>query len=281
MKKIIIFAVLMSAVISVFAYDIAANSPVKGAVRTVTRTDFSVTSKFGEYFRTPGAKFVYKYDSYGRRTEASELTVRDALINKVVNVYDAAGNLTEQTGFDEENTKVWRSVITYKDGMKSDVSEFGKDNSLKGRTIYSYNGKRLSDETSYNGEGAIIWKVVYAYNDRGQLSEENEYTGDGALNERRTYVYTDAGLNDTISYFDGNGMLRAKDVFRYGTGNVLSEITTYGADNRLDTRTIVKFDNAGNLARITVYTVAKKFGTVMNEMTGMTEFVYNAVSDAK
>ena len=76
-------------------------------------------------------------------------------------------------------------------------------------------------------------------------------------------------------------MLRAKDVFRYGTGNVLSEVTTYGADNRLDMRTIVKFDNAGNLAKITTYTVSKKFGTVMNEMTGMTEFVYNSVSDAK
>ena len=47
------------------------------------------------------------------------------------------------------------------------------------------------------------------------------------------------------------------------------------------TRTIVKFDNAGNLAKITTYTVSKKFGTVMNEMTGMTEFVYNSVSDAK
>ncbi len=281
MKKIIMIVAVFYVGLSAFAYDIAANTPVKGAVRTVARTDFSVTAKFGEYFRTPSAKFLYKYDSYGRRTEASELTVRDALINKVVNVYDAAGNLTEQTGFDEDNAKVWRSVITYKDGMKSDISEFGKDNSLKSRTIYSYSGKNLSDETSYNGDGAIIWKTVYTYNDRGQLAEENEYTGDGALNERRVYVYTDAGLNDTISYFDGNGMLRAKDVFRYGTGNVLSEVTTYGADNRLDTRTIVKFDNAGNLAKITTYTVSKKFGTVMNEMTGMTEFVYNSVSDAK
>ncbi len=281
MKKIILSVAALALGCSMFAYDIASHSPVKGAVRTVTRTDFSVMSRFGEYFRTPGAKFVYKYDDSGRRTETLELSMRDEVVNRVVNTYDAAGHLSEQTGYDGTGALLWRSVVSFKNGIKFDVSELGSDNTLKGRTIYSYSGGRLSEETSYNADGAVIWKITYAYDGKGQVAEENEYSGDGALSERRVFTYTAAGSNDTISYYGENEMLKTKDVFRYGDNGILTEITTYGADGKAAVRTIVKFDNTGNIAKITAYNVAKKFGAAANEMTSMTEFIYSSVDSIK
>ena len=78
-------AVLLGA--SLFAYDIAAAAELKGGVKSVTRTDFAIVSKFGEYFRTPGAKTLYKFNGAGQVIESSELNSRDGLVNKIINLF--------------------------------------------------------------------------------------------------------------------------------------------------------------------------------------------------
>lgn len=274
MKKII--SIVCAAVIGTvaFAYDVAANMPLKGSAKAMTRTDFTVISKFGDYYRTPIGKTAYKYDSFGRQSESVEFTARDVFVNKVVSVYDGAGLLTEQVCYDEENNKLWRSVIEYKDGMKADVSEFGKDGALKGKMMYAYADGKLKEETYYNGDGALLWKIFYKYNAKDQLEEEMEYFGDGTLNEQRVFAYNDAGKTDTIFTYNERGIMRSKDVFRYASDGSLSEVTTYGSDNRPEIRRIVKCDTAGNIAKLTTYFVARKFGDTVNEMTAMSEFSY-------
>ena len=89
MKKM--FAALIAAVmcVSVFAFDVMEYLPLKGTVKNYTRTDYGITSKFGEYFRTPEMKIVRALDRAGREIESSEMTGRGTLVNKIKNTGQA------------------------------------------------------------------------------------------------------------------------------------------------------------------------------------------------
>ena len=164
MKKIICSVAAFLLGISLYSYDIMGNSTIKAGARTVTRTDYSIISKFGEYYRTPSSKFIYLYDESGKQTENSELTVRDVLVNKVVNSYDADARLSERKAYDSEGLQLWNSVLSYKDGLLCDETQYARDGNLKSKTIYTYTDSKLTDESYYNSDGALIWKVVYKYN---------------------------------------------------------------------------------------------------------------------
>lgn len=280
MKKIISSLCVALAGSLLFAYDIASEIQVRNGAKTVTKTDFSIISKFGEYFRTPDSKYVYVLDSYGKTVESSELSPRDALINKISNTYDSNGNLKEQICKDADGSQLWKSVITYQNGKKSDVSEYGKDGSLKSKVVYTYENSNLTDETVYNAEGALVEKSIYKYDDKGRVSVQDIYFEDGTLAQESQTAYTSDGKKDVISYFDLKGNLSSKCVFRYASNGNLSEVTTYGSDGQITTRQILKYDANGNVIRLTTYNVAKKFGTTVNEMTEMTEYAYNYNSSA-
>lgn len=275
MKKILSALCVASIGASLFAYDIASDAQIKGAAKSVTRTDFSIVSKFGEYFRTPSTKYIYTLDGSGKTTESSELTARDAIVNKIKNTFDASGNLTEQTGFDADGAQMWHSSVAYKNGAKADVSEFGKDGTLKTKTIFTYTDSKLTDETLYNADGALVEKTIFKYDDKNRLTTEDVYFEDGTLYQETQTAYNDAGKKDTVTYFDGHGKLSSKCVFRYAANGTLSEVTTYGPDNQTTARQLVKYDANGNITRITTYTVLRKFGTIVNEMTDMSEFTYS------
>ncbi len=275
MKKVLSIVLAGAIASSLFAYDIAAGASLKTKARTVTRTDFTIVSKFGEYFRTPSSKIIYKFDDQGKITESSELTPRDALVNKIVNTYDNMGNLTAQVCYDADNVQIWNTTITYKDNMKSDCSEFTKGGYLKGKTIYSYSGKNLTDESYYNADGLLVWKIIYKYDDSNRIEHEYEYFGDGTLDEERSYTYNAANQKESISYYDANGIIKSKDVFRYAADNSLSEVTAYDSDGKITKRSLVKTDSFGNTSKVTGYAVLRKFGTTVNEMSDMTEFIYD------
>ncbi|MDE5899590.1 MAG: hypothetical protein K2H09_10080 [Treponemataceae bacterium] len=276
MKKIVAVVCLAFAGVAVSAYDIAAGMQINGAVKGVMRTEYSIVSKFGEYFRTPDSKFITVYDAAGHIVESSELTARDVLVNRIVNSYDAAGKLVGQTGFDSNKVEVWKSVILYKDGVRSECAEYGRNGVLKSRTLYTYaDDGSFFDETYYDGDGAIVWKKICKFDGKKRVESEFEYFSDGSLDEERRYTYTDDGKNDTISYYDAAGKMTAKDVFRYDDAGVLVEVTTYNADDVVSLRKIVKYDTLGNLSKITAYSVSAKFGTTVNEMVDMTEYVYD------
>lgn len=274
MKKFISALCAASLGASLFAYDIISDAQIKGSATSMTRTDFSIVSKFGEYFRTPSTKYTYTLNSSGKTTESAELTARDALVNKISNTYDATGRLTAQVCLDAEGSVIWKSSVNYKNGKKTDVSEFGRDGGLKSKIIYTYTGDNLSEETVYNADGYLVGKSIYKYDDKGRLSVLDSYFDDGSLAQESVYTYTEEGKKDTITYYDGHGKLSSKCIFRYAANGSLSEVTTYGADNQTTSRQLVKYDNKGNVSRLTTYSVAKKFGTTVNEMTDMSEFTY-------
>lgn len=275
MKKLIFTAFLGLFGASLFAYDIASISQLKTKARSVTETDFSIVSKFGEYFRTPSVKYVYSYDSRGRITESSEFTPRNSLENRIANTYDANGNLSSQTCYDSDGKIIWRTESVYKDGLKTETSEYASNDSLAAKTIYTYTDRKLSDESYYNSDGALIWKIIFSYNSDGKTETENEYSGDGKLDEKRQYAYTADGLIESITYFDSDEKLKSKEIFRYSADKSLNEITAYDAENAITKRSVVRLDGSGNISRITDYNVSKKFGTTVNEMSAMKEYVYD------
>lgn len=275
MKKILSFILAGAMATSLFAYDIASGASLKTKAKTVTRTDFTIVSKFGEYFRTPNTKIVYKYDDAGLLIESSELTARDVLINRIANTYDELGNLVGQTCYDADNVQIWNTTLAYKDNLKSECSEFSKGGFFKGKTIYTYTGGNLTDESYYNAEGVLVWKIISKYNDANKIEHEYEYFGDGTLDEERLITYNATGAKESITYFDSAANVKSKDVFRYAADGTISEITTYDSENKIVKRTLVKIDSFGNCSKVTGYAVSRKFGTTVNEMVDMVEFIYD------
>lgn len=274
MKKSFILGLIFFIGCSLFADDILSYTPIKGNVKKYTKTEFSIASKFGNYFRTPSVKYSHTFNEKGLEVESSELSPKDAVINKINSVYDDQNNLIEQTCTDSEGVIVWKTVTTYKDGLKIDESEYDALNTLKSRIIYTYESGLLVDESSYDGDGALIWKTVYKYNANGKVETVSDYYSNGALSVQGTYTYTENGAIETISEFNTYDNSYSQKVFRYGTDGALNEITTYDADKQVSKRLLIKYDNSGNVARLSDYEVAEKFGTVINDLVFMAEYVY-------
>lgn len=276
MKKIIALPLIFAMSFSVFAADIFSIVPISGNVKKYTCTDYAITSKFGSYFRTPDSKIVYTLNSQGKTIESAEYTVKDVLLNKIQTEYDASGNIISQTAtdIDGENSIVsWKTTFTYDAGKLSDVSEYDENNVLISRTIYSYEDS-VTDKTDYNAEGALDWKTITRFNENNSISEVNDYSSTGELFERTTYEYSEDGKIESISVYNGFTNKTEKEVVRYSTNGNVSEITTYNNSGDIIKRVAVRYDGFGNVSRLSTYEVAQKFGTTVNELVAMQEFVY-------
>lgn len=275
MKKLILSTVILLAMgVLAFSYDVTSLSNMKGSARKVTKTNYSIVQKFGDYYRTPTTKVIYNFDNTGRSTGSMELNARDEVLNKVNVTYDEVGNLTAETCFDNDNNQLWSTTHTYKDGVKVETVEYSKGGGIKGKTTYTYSNSRLTSESYYDGEGSLVWLINSKYNEKGQLDSEANYFSDGKLDEKRVYSYTIIGNIDSISYFDEKDNLTSKEVFHYDDKGLLTEITRYGKDSTVTKRTIIRHDNHDNVTKVTGYDVLKKFGTTINEMSSMCEFSY-------
>lgn len=274
MKKLISAAAVLFVGVSLFAVDISTYVPVNGEVKSYTVTDFAISSQFGDYFRTPEKKEVHVYED-GMEIESCEYTPHDVLVNKITNTYNDAGEVVAQAASDTNGQIIWRNVATYNTkGLLADMSEEGADGVLKSRTIYNYNNSDLLvDETTYDGKGALVWKIVYTYNGEN-LARESHYYADGLLYEAKEYTYNDNGSVANIATFGPVGNVPMwKEIFRYADG-ILNEVTTVDRENRTVGRKILRYDGAGNLQRVSDYNIAQKFGTTVNELVDMQEYVY-------
>lgn len=273
MKKFVslVLAVCLSS--SLFAVNIFNYIPYAGSFSSSTQTDFVISSKFGNYFRTPSLKTVRKFNEDKKEIESIEYTPRDVVIDKITTAYDSYGNITEQKGFSSDSELLWKTVITYKAGKKLDSSEYDKNDNLKTKTIYNYDNNNLVDETGYNSEGYLMWKIVYKYDNKGKYTSISQYFSDGSLDEESIFTYTDDGKIDTITTINGINYSSTQEVFRYTNGQ-LTEVTTYNNEKQITKRLLIKYDTTGNVVKLSDYEVNKKFGTTLNELVSQTEFVY-------
>jgi len=274
MKKILTFVAVAAMSFSLFGLDIFNYVQINGNVRNYTQIDYDIGSKFGNLTRTPVLKTITALDNAGRAVEITELSARDAVLNKISNKYDVYGNLTEQNCYDAEAKLLWRNVVTYNNGQKADASEYDKNGVLRSKTIFTYENGKLVDETGYDGDGALLWKIIYKYNENGNYSDIFEYSADGSLDSQETYTYTEDGTLESLFTYDTYTGISENKVFRYASNKRLSEITTYDSNKQVTNRLIIKYDAGGNVSKVSDYAIAQKFGTTVNELTSMTEYSY-------
>lgn len=278
MKKTLSFVLAASLCISMFAADILNYTHIKGEVKSYTRTDFSIASKFGNYYRTPSVKVSHIFDPDGREIESSELSPKNVVINTISSSYDNNGNLTTQVCTSAEGESIWRTEIKYDNNMKSEISEYDSKNSLKAKTFFKYDKGNLVDETSYDGEGDLVWKIIYKYTSDNLLESINQYSADGNLSEKEVYTY-DEGAIASIKYYDNLLVQNAEEIFRYNTDGSLNEITTYDVNKQITKRVVIKYEKQGNPVKVSEWAVAKKFGTTVNELKEQYEYEYNYSED--
>ena len=102
MKKTFIAMTVAALSFNIYAFDPAAAVSLSAPVKDYTKTTYTITEKFGEYYRSPKAIYLHVFDANGRQTETSEFTAKGAVVDRLVFAYDAAGNLTSTTGFDSD-----------------------------------------------------------------------------------------------------------------------------------------------------------------------------------
>jgi hypothetical protein len=112
-------------------------------------------------------------------------------------IYDTAGNLVEDSRY--ENGKLSaRSVDSYDgNGNKIEESHLGPDGSLysdnlmnPARIINSYDsGGRLSQQILYGADGSVTWRMNYSYDSKGNVAEQWQYRLGSFLTSHRTYTY--------------------------------------------------------------------------------------------
>ena len=271
MKKILTVGFLALISTSLFAINIFKYVPFEGNVKSYSQTDFSISSKFGNFLRTPKLKVVHVFDQKGNEVESTEYTPRDVLINKIVSTYDKNNNLIEQKCINDESEIVWKNVISYKNGKKVDISEYDNNNNLKTRTIFTYKSDSVCDESLYDSDGALISKVIFKKEPNKETI--STYFSNGSLDTEEIITYSENGSIESVvrfsSLFDG----LETDIFRYTDGK-LTEITTYDENKEVIYRLVIKYDSTGNVSRVSNYEVLKKFGTTVTDLIDQTDYVF-------
>lgn len=276
MKKIMMAACVIASAASVFAFDIASLKP-KGKVNEYTKTVYSVTTKFGDYYRSPKLSFVHTINEEGQETESIELTNKGILTDKLSFEYDKKGNQVACVCTDSEGNVSWKTTTAYDEkGNKTEVSEYNANGALMSKSITKTNPTtKTIEESMYDGEGVFLSKYISKVDDLGKLAEVCLYNSDGALDEKTVYTYNDLGNLVEQVMCDGTMAQISRTVNKYdpATG-YLCEIQIFGKTNKLSQRVILKYDDKGNIVRETTYQVAEKFGSTVNELIGISEYAY-------
>ena len=277
MKKTLLILATAALSAQVFAFDSEASLKPEGGVGQYTKIEYQITEKFGDYYRSPRAKFVHVFDATGLETEASELTSKDSLVDKITYKYEG-NNLIERVCTDADGKITWKITTAYDaEGNKTEESEFNAANTLINKTIWKINGNQI-DESYYNADGALLSKIITKNDDQGRTAEVAQYAAAGNLEQKAVYTYNDAGKLSEISYSTATEPQTKKVVFRFDATYQITEEQTYNSENKLTVRVIYKYDATGNIIKTTTYNVAEKFGTTVNELAGISEYNYGATN---
>ncbi|MBO4404192.1 MAG: hypothetical protein J5780_02545 [Treponema sp.] len=276
MKKILFTALLalftVSAVLAQGAKTDSAFKP-KGRVSSYTQTDYSVTLKFGDPYRTVTAKNVHIFGADGLEQEINSYNSKNELLSKATFIYDVSRNLTEISIADASGALLTRTAFEYNtDGTVKSESEYNSAAKLCGKTIYKYEGTKKT-ESYYDGNGALLSRIITVM--EGNLPVEvADYYGDGSLSNKEVFSYdTNGRLNQTTVYKE-DGTVSSKKIYRYDANGVITELRTYDPQDVLIQRDVYKSDSNGNPVRISVYEISNKFGGTSNELLTITDFQY-------
>jgi len=278
MKKIISAVCAAFLSLSVFGGDFANIMdyvPLKDGVKSYTKTEYSIATKFGDYFKTSKDKEVHTLDAAGNDIDITVISPRGDTVYTVKTTFDSMGNSLLQLGLDGKGETMWKTEYVYKKGAKTEANDFDASGKLNSKTIYKYENDQMVDETCYNGKGALVWKTIYKYDEAGRISNVCEYHADGTLDAETVYAYKEDGKLESLTVTDSEDTVQ--NVFRYSAAGQLTEITTYKVretGNKLTDRKIIKYDDKGCVTKVSDYVVSDKFGGTVNELVDMAEYTY-------
>jgi antitoxin component YwqK of YwqJK toxin-antitoxin module len=273
MKKIVISALAFVLSFSVFAQGMPEFVP-SGRISSYTKTTYSVTSKFGDYFRSVSEKETHALKG-GVETDVSFYNSKDEITKKISTSFGTAKRISARDFSDMTSGATLHTEFEYGDdgNLKTETVTDAASGSLGAKTIYKYeDGKTVKN--LYDKDGKLLERTIFTLNDDGKTTEEVVYFGDGFLNVSRKFIYNDDGKISIVETFDGNSVSVSKLVFRYDSSKFLTEVQHYSGDGKLRERHIYKNDALGNPTRISYYNVAEKFGTTVNELVLIEDFSY-------
>ena len=274
MKKLMTTAFIALAVFGANAFDKETVVPV-GTVKSYTKTNYVISSKFGTFYRTPETKYVHTYNIAGLESERTELTGTDVLTDRMAFQYDMSNTLLSTTLFNADGVQVEQTAYTYDAaGAISTAEVVSKDGVLLSKTVYKIDSDK-EDKSEYDGEGQLVEKTLTFKADDGKITEIYRYKGDGSLLSRQSFSY-DVSRNITeITYFGADGKKEKRDSYRYKAGETLaSEIQVFDASDTLLERKILSYDEKGNTTKISTYTVSEKFGETVTELSDIVEYSF-------
>lgn len=275
MKKVLLSAIFIACGIFAFAFDDSPFMTPNGSPKSYTQTEFTITTKFGDYFRTPATKYKHTFNDDGLEIESAEYSPTGQLIDKIIYEYTSDKQIASQSCYDAGGNILWKvSSVFDKNGKKTEENEYDAKGTMLGKTIYKYENENSVDETYYNSRGDLIWKNTYLYNTEKKLVETCAYFSNGALDVKKVYVYnTDGTLSEINSYNQLNEQV-AREANIYNSDGLLVEHAVYGSDGKRRSRIFYKYDSMRNVAKQTTYNIAQKFGSTVNEMVGQSDFEY-------
>ena len=278
MKKIALMAVTVLMAGSLFAFD---NDLLefKGKPESYTKTEYSVTSRFGEYFRTVAIKHVHTFAN-GLRMETVSYSPKDEVLDSVSYEYTAGRKISAEICKDAEGKVTRKLVYEYStDGKIKSESAYNAEDVLTGKNIYKHEANKTI-ESLYNAEGKLVSRTNHIL-ENGKEVEVAYYFGDGTLSHAEKYTYNDKGDVALIENIDSEGKKAGKTIYRYDDKGAIAEIQIYASDTDLIERDIYKTDAKGNPTKISIYSIAEKFGSIANELISITDYTYGASTDAK
>ena len=72
MKKVLLSALIATAGFLAFAFDDSPFMKPNGEPKSYTQTEFTISTKFGDYYRTPAVKYKHTFNDAGLEIESAE-----------------------------------------------------------------------------------------------------------------------------------------------------------------------------------------------------------------
>ena len=218
---------------------------LKGKVKSVSYSEYSVIAKFGEIKKSEfNDKYYTLYNADGNMEYNVILNKDDLVIAYEEINYDENGYPTKYTearindyedSYNIENDKKgniliaknkegYNQYIYDKSGNLIEINVATNTDSLTNKYIYKYNKKNKQIENSwYNGEGKLMNRNRFEYDDDEKLVQEIEYLGDGSVNEVQKLEYDKKG--NLYSYYNDNWLTgkTTKTFFYDKKGNLIKK----------------------------------------------------------
>ena len=270
MKKLLVLFTALFTSCLLFAFDSSVFLP-KGDFNSYTKTQYNVTSKFGDFYRFADYKDVVNYDDNGLRVEVLTYDAKDQFVEKVVYTYNEDKTLKDYTLSDSTGKIESVTKCEYSDGKLKSETEYDAKNAILTKTIYKYEANK-NTEDFYNSNGELLTKKITFFKDNSE--EVFEYNGDGELISRTVTAKLSDSKISTVEKYNDLNELESKTVYKYDDKGNTTEVQIYNAANFLLQRNIYKNDDKGNATRISIYSISEKFGTTVNELKTIVEYAY-------